>query len=128
MQRKVIVIPEGPCHPYVDFIDVNDFDKVRETIEGYIEIVRPGGLNDNNCILVDEEGLVKHRDRNFISSKLYGGTIVGTSIMCKEVLGDEGGELAGLTDSDVQWFVRYLNDLNCEYACNFILDRTKEVD
>lgn len=74
----------------------------------YIEIVRPVGLTEGYCMVVDEEGLLKPSPVfNPVASILYGtpahgNPIVGKVLIAKEEFTPTGIELVGLNQRDVE--------------------------
>lgn len=73
-----------------------------------IEIVHAVKLREPYVMIVDEEGMFAHPPRlNFIASILYGiqdhgSPIVGNAIIMKDVMTDEGRDIAWLTDEEAQ--------------------------
>jgi hypothetical protein len=61
----------------------NDFDW-QGAIGGWIEIVRPRGMERPNVMIVDEEGLCKGLPINKLGSHLYGGPIAGDILIARE--------------------------------------------
>ena len=104
--KKGIVFPAGRRIPYVaDVADSIDLSDIANELEfEWCEIVRPRRLPKGYVMIVDEEGLLKPNELNHVCSWFYetdkhGEPIVGNVMILKEVMGDEGPELAGL-DSD----------------------------
>jgi len=57
-------------------------------------------------MVVDEEGLIKNKPVNLIGSTCYGtvrygSPIVGDIVIMREECGDDGMDLASLTESDI---------------------------
>ena len=78
----------------------------KEQVDGWIEIVRPRFLYSitmmptTACMIIDEEGIRKHKPINRIGTELYGAcSIVGDILILDEVSGEEGPELAGFDDT-----------------------------
>jgi hypothetical protein len=70
----------------IDFKEGNIVTKLRELLDGgYLENVHPKGLPRPYCMVADEEGLIKGLEHNLIGSIIYGGMIVGTVVVLKEV-------------------------------------------
>lgn len=73
-----------------------------------IERVNPLGLPDPYCMFVDEEGLLKERPvLNPIGSYLYGyhehgNPTVGDILIGKNIMTDEGPDVGGLDEQDIQ--------------------------
>ena len=57
-----------------------DLDEALNLIGGWVQCIR---LGHGNTMLVDEEGLLKHRPLNYEASKITGFPIVGTAIVCR---------------------------------------------
>lgn len=91
---------------------VKDFENplyqtVGEVVGGYIEIVNPRGLKDPFCFICNEEGLLKGLPINLIGSVWYGTLehghpIVGNIVVMKEGMTDDGPDIVGLTDAEIQ--------------------------
>ena len=106
---KGIVFPAGRRVPYV--VDVSDEIELSDICEelgfDFAEIVRPRKrLPRGFVIICDEEGLLKPNELNHVASWFYetekhGSPIVGNVMVLKEVFGDEGPELSGMTEEDV---------------------------
>lgn len=105
----------------IDFPDSKDTDAIldacQEQVDGWIEIVRPLLLYSltmmppTACMVVDEEGLCKHKPINRVGTELYGAhTIVGDVLILNEVAGEEGVELAGFDDTLAETICLIMND------------------
>ena len=82
------------------------YETIGEAVDGWIEIVRPGGLKSPYVMVVNEEGLIKELPINIAGSILYGtpahgSPIVGNIVIMKEGWTDEGKDLLGLSDEEV---------------------------
>lgn len=82
------------------------YKTIGEAVDGWIEIVRPGGLKSPYVMVVNEEGLIKELPINIAGSILYGtpahgSPIVGNIVIMKEGWTDEGQDLLGLSDEEV---------------------------
>ena len=82
------------------------YKSVGAAVDGWIEIVRPGGLKSPYVMVVNEEGLIKELPINIAGSILYGtpahgSPIVGNIVIMKEGWTDEGKDLLGLSDEEV---------------------------
>ena len=82
------------------------YKTIGEAVDGWIEIVRPGGLKSPYVMVVNEEGLIKELPINIAGSILYGtpahgSPIVGNIVIMKEGWTDEGNDLLGLSDEEV---------------------------
>lgn len=58
------------------------FDDVKDTVGGWLEMVRPQAFPPTLCMLVDEDGRLKHLPTNPVATVLYGERIVGTAVIC----------------------------------------------
>ncbi len=92
------------------------FQRMQEELGGYAEIVRPKrlytipNLPDSVCMVVDEEGLIKHKGVNVLGSYLYetdvhGSPIVGDILIADMQMGCDGPELTGLDDVTVDLLI-----------------------
>lgn len=83
------------------------FYKALQTeVGGYIEIVRPKGLEYPLCMVIDEEGCLKRKPINGFGSYIYGyhehgNPIVGDVVIMKEVETNDGRDLECLGDSEI---------------------------
>ncbi len=82
------------------------YKSVGAAVDGWIEIVRPGGLKKPFVMIVNEEGLIKELPVNVVGSLMYGtpvhgSPIVGNIVIMKEGWTDEGKDLLGLSDEEV---------------------------
>ncbi len=92
--RKIKVIIKRPDEMFGHVTNISDsLENLQKTVEGYIETVR---LDENNVLICNEEGLLKHLPYNVT---INGGMIVGTVI----VAGTDGAEFADTTISLRQW-------------------------
>lgn len=106
MKKMVLVTASGAVAMY-DTSDEIDLDKARETIGGWVEIVRNGRLPEKMVMLVDEEGLLKRKPINmagswFYRTDIHGSPIVGDILIVKEDFGPEGPTLYGLTTKEAE--------------------------
>lgn len=74
-------------------------------VNGCIEVVHPVGLRYPFLMVVNDCGRLESMPTNFIASLLYGvqyhgETICGPAVICKEVITEDGPDLAPLEDSD----------------------------
>lgn len=81
------------------------YKSVGEAVGGYIEIVHPKRLNPPYCMVVNEEGLLHDLPLNPYGSYLYGtdlhgNPIAGDIVILKEEWGNDGIDLAGLSDEE----------------------------
>ena len=100
---KAFLFPACGAYRLIDMPEDPDFRWYTKAIDSdWMEIVHPRGLPDGYCMIADEEGLLNEKPFNIIGSYLYGyaehgAPIVGDLLIVKEVYGDEGPELAGMT-------------------------------
>lgn len=99
----------------VDIIKLSHplYKSLQEVIGGHIEIVRPKGLPQPYCMIVDGEGLLKEKDFNPVGSYFYGTQnhghpIVGDIVLCKETYTNEGLDLDCLLDDEVAALMKLL--------------------
>lgn len=74
-------------------------------VKGCIEVVRPVGLRYPFLMVVNDCGRLEAMPENMIASLLFdthypGETICGPAVICKEVITEDGPELAPLEDND----------------------------
>lgn len=91
-------------------VTIEDFStplhtSVGNTVGGYIEHVKPIGLKEPLCMIVDDEGLLKNRPFNPIASSLYGfqfhgHPIVGVAVIMKDEYVNGGRDIVGLSDDE----------------------------
>lgn len=82
-------------------------DELNKILGGWIEIVRKdknainamANFPENTVVIVDEEGLLKDLDPNFLASWITNRLIVGDVVISKE---NEGGEIIGFDDSEFE--------------------------
>ena len=92
-------------------LTVKDFDaplykSVGDAVDGWIEIVHPGGLKDPFVMIVNDEGLIKGLPWNVAGCLLYGtpvhgSPIVGNIVIMKEGWTDDGKDLLGLSEEEI---------------------------
>lgn len=75
-----ILIKEPGKDPHTMVVPNNDIGVLQQLIDGYVEMVR---ITDGLVMLVDEDGLLKKKERNFHIASLD-DDIVGTAIFCGE--------------------------------------------
>lgn len=92
MTEKVIVITTENEVSMRDLEVVNNsmLDGLQNIVGGYIEIVRPRGMESPLCFICDEEGLLKDKDINVFASFLYGTIDHGNPIVGDIVIMQEG--------------------------------------
>lgn len=96
------------------------YKSLQEVVGGYIEIVRPKGLPQPYCMIVDEEGLLKEKPPNIVGSVLYGTAehgqpIVGDIAIMREENGNEGRDLFGLNAADTAKLAPIFEDMVTKY-------------
>lgn len=101
------------------------YKTIGEAVDGWIEIVRPGGLKSPYVMVVNEEGLIKELPINIAGSLLYGtpshgSPIVGNIVIMKEGWTDEGKDLLGLSDEEVVTLTKELVSLFQRAGKSFI--------
>ena len=99
-------------------------------VGGHIEVVRPQGLRNPQVMIVDEEGLLKSKEPNFIGCLLYktqqhGHPIVGDILIMLEQPGPDGYDLFGLPHNTVIELTAYFRKL-LEVRDNFLATRSEE--
>ncbi len=83
------------------------YETIGEVVGEWIEIVKPMNLEPPYMIIVNEMGQLLKLKENEVGSWLYGkqlhGTpIVGNLVIMKEVYTDEGPDIGGLTDKEME--------------------------
>lgn len=105
MTEKVIVITTENKISIRD-IEVNDGSMLQglwDAVGGFIEIVRPVGLEYPLVLLCDEEGLLKGKEINIVGSVLYGmhehgNPIVGDIVVLQEGFRDGEPDIIGIPE------------------------------
>ena len=90
------------------------YKTIGKTVGGYIEIVRPRGLPDPYCMVVNEEGLLMDLPLNITGSKLYGTQdhgfpIVGNIVILAEGETDDGIDLISVPDNEIDRMISALS-------------------
>jgi len=103
---KAILVRTDDSAEVVDIPQSSTFTYFDKHFGGFFEIVRPRRLPPSICMIVDESGLLKSLPVNNIGSYLYqtdlhGNPIVGDVFILKEIEGDDGRDLAGLSEEDI---------------------------
>ena len=83
-----------------------------------IEVVHPKRLPRPYAMIVDESGLLKELPVNPLGSVLYetdkhGWPIVGTALLMKEAMTDEGPDIVSLDESDIEPITAIVNNAIC---------------
>lgn len=102
---KGILIKSNNSISVLDMVPPYD-ESIRTSIDGYMEIVHPRGLERPYCMVVDEEGLIKDKEINLVGCVLYetykhGSPISGDILILREFFNDFGWDLEGLNDNDI---------------------------
>lgn len=92
-----------------------------KAVGGYIEHVRPRGLPDPLCMIVNEEGLLLDLPVNPVGCVLYGTEehghpIVGDLVILAEGWTEEGPDLASLTEKQTAALTRWLDRLGVRHG------------
>lgn len=82
------------------------YKSVGEVVGGYIEVVRPRGLEAPMCFICNEEGLLEGLPMNVIGSLWYGTRyhgqpIVGNIVVMKEGWTGDGYDIMGLEEQEI---------------------------
>ena len=101
------------------------YKTIGEAVDGWIEIVRPGGLKIPYVMVVNEEGLIKELPINIAGSILYGtpahgSPIVGNIVIMKEGWTEDGKDLIGLSDEEITMLTNKLVSLFQRAGKSFI--------
>ena len=93
-------------------VEIRDFGEplyktVGEAVGGCIDIVHPTGLAEPLVMIVNDEGLILELPMNTIGSLLYGThihgvPIVGNLVIMKTGWTDDGPDIVGLDDQEVE--------------------------
>ena len=59
-------------------------ESLQKAVDGYIEIVKPQGLDEPYSLICNEEGMIKNLSINPTASYLYGSTIYGNVVLLQE--------------------------------------------
>jgi len=87
----------------------NDFGIMDLIGGGIMRIVRPMGLRGTGLVMiVDDNGIAKGFAKNRAAGALYRGRIVGDAVICPEVAGPDGPELAGFRESMARKFMKQI--------------------
>ena len=92
---------------YVKEFEQPLYKSIGEVVGGYIEVVRAKALEGPLCFICNEEGLMKELPVNLIGSVWYGAArhgypIVGNIVVMKEGWTDEGPDIVGLEDDEIE--------------------------
>ena len=72
----------------------------QEAVEGMVEVVYPQSLPKGYLMLVNESGLLQHKKINPVGSVLYGDIIVGTIVLAKQIMTEDGPDIGGLESEE----------------------------
>lgn len=90
---------------YLAFMEHFNINKAHEILGGFMEIVR---LGNGIVMLVDDCGKLKDTELNEIATGLYGDTIMGNAILCKEAIIDGEPDLTGLDPDEMTMCLKVL--------------------
>ena len=87
--------------------DPPHYEVIREAVGGYYELVRPRGLQEPYCMMVNEEGLLLGLPLNPLGCYLYGTMVHGAPIVGNIMILKLGGyagepDVVGMTDDEAQ--------------------------
>jgi hypothetical protein len=114
--KAILIKTTGECRE----IELNDeeplYKEMRKHIGGHMEHVLPRRLEEPYCLIVNEEGLLLHLQRNPIASYLYetdkhGYPIVGNVVIMKDGYRNGEPDIVGLDDDDIMELAVVLNDV-----------------
>ena len=105
------------------------YKTIGEVVGGYIEVVHPRGLESPFCFICNEEGLLKGLPLNPIGCIWYGTAdhgypIMGNIVVAKEGWTDEGPDIVGLLDDEVE----KIKAMATEYSSGLIVDLDVQED
>lgn len=88
-------------------------ESVGEVVGGYIETVYPRGLPNPLMMVVNEEGLLRQLPMNPAASHWYGTQhhgwpICGDAVVMALGYTENGSDIIGLTDAEVEWMLTTL--------------------
>lgn len=88
-------------------------ESVGEVVGGYIENVYPRGLPNPLMMVVNEEGAINRLPLNYIASHWYGTRhhghpIFGNVVVMAHGYTENGLDIIGLTDAEVEWVLTTL--------------------
>ena len=117
MKRGLVITPDSEI--FTQEFDEPLYQTVGKAVDGYIEIVHPVGLESPYVMIVNEEGLLKKLPMNITGSILYGtfvhgSPIVGNIVIMKEAWTDEGLDIVGIPEEEI-------DDLYNEYLTRYKL-------
>ena len=102
---------------------IKEFDRplyksVGKAVGGYIEHVRAALLPEPYCMIVNEEGLLIGLPMNLVGSLMYGtprhgAPIVGNIVLMKDGYTEEGPDIVGLEDDEIEALVRKVSEISC---------------
>ena len=90
-------------HPEVCMLE-NSLEAMQEAVGGYIDIV---GLDDNACILLNDEGKLIGLEGN---RRIGSDIIVGDFFVCGS---DEEGNLTSLSEKELDTYTKFFSFLIC---------------
>lgn len=105
MEKGLVITTDG--REYARSFGAPLYKTLGEVVGGWIEVVHPMNLPEPYRMIVNEEGLNLGLPMNAVGSWLYGtqhhgAEIVGDLVIMKEVWTDEGPDIGGLTDEELE--------------------------
>lgn len=76
------------------------FHYCQEVVEGWVEVVYPHALPKPYLMLVNESCLLQGKLINPVGSVLYGAMIVGTIVLAKQIMTEDGPDIGGLESEE----------------------------
>ena len=105
MSKRFLLITTKNEYHVIDVPDSDFLSALKEIIG--CECVETAHVVSNIIMLVDEEGKFAGKDVNYIASILYPDfydLIVGDVILASIIYTDDGPDIGGLNDDDVEYF------------------------
>ena len=84
------------------------FHYCQEAVEGMVEVVYPYSLPKPYLMLVNESGLLQNKLINPVGSVLYGDMIVGTIVLAKQIMTEDGPDIGGLESEEEVEFLTHV--------------------
>lgn len=113
MEKGLVITPNNEI--FIQEFDRPLFESIGKAVDGWIEIVHPVYLDAPYVMIVNEEGLLKELPENITGSCLYGtffhgSPIVGNIVIMCEGYTDEGPDIIGIPDYEVDGlYARFKN-------------------
>jgi hypothetical protein len=91
------------------------YKSLGEQVGGFIEVVRPRGLDKPYCFVCNEEGIRMDLPLNIMGSLWYGTLehghpIVGNIVVLKQGMTDDGHDIVGLEEDDIRKIKQIVDD------------------